>query len=519
MAKVAPATAAPGCASSPSPSARRCWRDLRSRIPRSCPRRASTATPRSPRTRRIEATRALSARPLTPLYDFSQADIVLSLDARLPGEPPRATSPTRASSPPPRPEEGALNRLYMAEHALLHHRRHGGPPPAREVRGHPRGGRRRGPGRGWPGRRARRRRRGQGARRVTAEQWIAAVASDLTRAAGRSLVVAGERQPAAVHALAHAINAALGNVGQDGALRRRPPPTSPGLAGSASWWRTSRPARWTRWSSPRGTRSTRCPRTRGWRSCWTRRRTERAKLTVHLHLALRGRDLRTARTGSSPRRTSWRRGAMAARWTARCPSPSRSSQPLFNGMPESELLALFLGRALPPGLPAAARLLARPVRRQRGLRVPLGALVSVGIVPGTTAAPWTRRNLGGRHRADQRVQARRGAGGRAVRDQLRRPTTRSSTAASPTSPGCRSCPTPSPSSSGTTRLLISPKTAERAERRARRRGGGRLRRPQAAGPGVDHAGPRGRRGDDAAGLRPHRPARDGRPRAWATTPT
>ena len=43
---------------------------------------------------------------------------------------------------------------------------------------------------------------------------IAAMARDLSRAAGRSAVVAGERQPAAVHALAAAINAALDNVGR-----------------------------------------------------------------------------------------------------------------------------------------------------------------------------------------------------------------------------------------------------------------------------------------------------------------
>ncbi len=41
-----------------------------------------------------------------------------------------------------------------------------------------------------------------------------AVADDLFRSRGRSLVLAGSRQPAAVHALAHALNAALGNAGR-----------------------------------------------------------------------------------------------------------------------------------------------------------------------------------------------------------------------------------------------------------------------------------------------------------------
>ncbi len=45
-------------------------------------------------------------------------------------------------------------------------------------------------------------------------KWAAAVARDLKANAGRSLVVAGPRQPAAVHAAAHAINHALGNAGQ-----------------------------------------------------------------------------------------------------------------------------------------------------------------------------------------------------------------------------------------------------------------------------------------------------------------
>lgn len=43
--------------------------------------------------------------------------------------------------------------------------------------------------------------------------WVSAVVDDLQAHAGASLVIAGEEQPAAVHVLAHAINDALGNVG------------------------------------------------------------------------------------------------------------------------------------------------------------------------------------------------------------------------------------------------------------------------------------------------------------------
>ncbi len=44
--------------------------------------------------------------------------------------------------------------------------------------------------------------------------WIAAMAKDLAAFRGKSLVVVGDNQPPAVHAIAHAINGALGNVGQ-----------------------------------------------------------------------------------------------------------------------------------------------------------------------------------------------------------------------------------------------------------------------------------------------------------------
>ncbi|HYL64044.1 MAG TPA: TAT-variant-translocated molybdopterin oxidoreductase [Candidatus Methylomirabilis sp.] len=54
---------------------------------------------------------------------------------------------------------------------------------------------------------------GSGTLSPAARKWLDAVASDLQKHHGSSLVVAGEFQPAEVHALAHAINAALGNVG------------------------------------------------------------------------------------------------------------------------------------------------------------------------------------------------------------------------------------------------------------------------------------------------------------------
>jgi MoCo/4Fe-4S cofactor protein with predicted Tat translocation signal len=44
--------------------------------------------------------------------------------------------------------------------------------------------------------------------------WVNAVARDLTAHKGSSIVIAGEQQPPFIHALAHAINAALDNVGK-----------------------------------------------------------------------------------------------------------------------------------------------------------------------------------------------------------------------------------------------------------------------------------------------------------------
>jgi len=47
-----------------------------------------------------------------------------------------------------------------------------------------------------------------------ASEWISKCAEDLLKNRGRSLVIAGHRQPQSVHLMVHAINAALGNIGK-----------------------------------------------------------------------------------------------------------------------------------------------------------------------------------------------------------------------------------------------------------------------------------------------------------------
>lgn len=54
------------------------------------------------------------------------------------------------------------------------------------------------------------------------EKWIVECAKDLAANAGACLVVTGHRQPAATHALVHAMNSALGNIGQTVELHAAP---------------------------------------------------------------------------------------------------------------------------------------------------------------------------------------------------------------------------------------------------------------------------------------------------------
>ncbi len=91
--------------------------------------------------------------------------------------------------------------------------------------------------------------------------WIEAVAADLTAHRGASVVVAGADQPAAVHALVHAINQALGNYGGDRLVRpaRRIRPAMPPAPRSRRSWRRCTGAMWTCSSSRDAIPSTTLP--------------------------------------------------------------------------------------------------------------------------------------------------------------------------------------------------------------------------------------------------------------------
>ena len=145
----------------------------------------------------------------TALYRFDKADVVLSLDADFLGFGPAQVRYTKDFSSKRRinTPSGELNRLYVAEpvptvtganadhHFALKAREvHAFASAVAAAIGVP----------------------GVAAGELPDEartKWAPAVARDLAAHRGRSVVVAGHFQPAAVHALARAMNDALGNTG------------------------------------------------------------------------------------------------------------------------------------------------------------------------------------------------------------------------------------------------------------------------------------------------------------------
>jgi len=152
-----------------------------------------------------EGARRVFGRPLESQYRFDLADVVVSLDADFLAAMPNSVRWSRdfASRRRLRTPEDRMSRLYIAEPC---------PSPTGSLADE-----------AVPARPTEIRRlaaailarlEGRADDRALSprqQRWVAAAAADLRT--GRGLVVAGDRQPAEVHALAHLINQAIGAVG------------------------------------------------------------------------------------------------------------------------------------------------------------------------------------------------------------------------------------------------------------------------------------------------------------------
>jgi Fe-S-cluster-containing dehydrogenase component/anaerobic selenocysteine-containing dehydrogenase len=150
--------------------------------------------------------------PLQPVHDFSKAKVVLSIDSDFLGSEPGNVAAQRGFAQA-RDPEGEMNRLYAVE-------------PTLSVTGSNADHRLRLASQDIPNylkalvtEIAGGAQLGQLSAAVAGAktdgipaQWLKAVAKDLNANRGRSLLVAGYRQPPAVHALVAAVNRLLGNV-------------------------------------------------------------------------------------------------------------------------------------------------------------------------------------------------------------------------------------------------------------------------------------------------------------------
>ncbi|MEZ4678555.1 MAG: TAT-variant-translocated molybdopterin oxidoreductase [Caldilineaceae bacterium] len=151
-------------------------------------------------------------RVVNPLYHLEKAQRIVSLDAdflsALPGSLTyaRAFADQRRVADAETPAAAQMNRLYVLEStptitgAKADHRL---PLQARQIEAYTQVLARL-LGVALPG--------NEPALPQSHQDWLAALARDLQAHAGSSLVIAGQEQPPNVHALAHAINAALNNV-------------------------------------------------------------------------------------------------------------------------------------------------------------------------------------------------------------------------------------------------------------------------------------------------------------------
>ena len=154
----------------------------------------------------VEGAKLAFGQPVETQYRLEGADVIVSLDADfLYAGFPGNVRYIRDYAKRRNPDAGEMNRLYVIEStpsstgAKAEHRL---PLRASEVEGFARtlaaalGA------------------SGAGAGSAESGKFAASLADDLKKHRGSSAVIVGDHQPPAVHALAHAINAALGNVGK-----------------------------------------------------------------------------------------------------------------------------------------------------------------------------------------------------------------------------------------------------------------------------------------------------------------
>jgi molybdopterin-containing oxidoreductase family iron-sulfur binding subunit len=140
-----------------------------------------------------------------PLHRLDRADVIVALDADFLGCGPAHLADVRRFAARRRPD-ASMNRLYVVESGLTptgakaDHRL---PVRAADVALVARG---LAAALGVPG-------AAPPQTDAVPQRWLDAVAADLRGHRGRSVVIAGERQSAEVQALAHVMNATLGNVG------------------------------------------------------------------------------------------------------------------------------------------------------------------------------------------------------------------------------------------------------------------------------------------------------------------
>ncbi|WP_224247404.1 TAT-variant-translocated molybdopterin oxidoreductase [Hyalangium gracile] len=333
-----------------------------------------------------EATRAVFGQPYTALYDFSKADIILSLDGDFLDSRPTNLTYARQFAHRRDPNMGKLNRLYVAEPrysitgGMADHRL---PVRSADILGVA-AAVARAVGGGAAGLAA-----AAGAKSAApanAEQWIAAVAADLRNAEGNCLVVAGERQPAAVHALAHALNVALGSVGKTVSYVPAIAENT-GLAGIRELVNDIKAGTVdtlviTAWNPVYS-----LPADAGLAELLDpAKNPNRARLNV-IYTSLFEDETSALVDWFIPaahQLESWTDGR-SVDGTVSIAQPL--IQPLFNGVPESELLAVFLDEPFRPSYQLLRDFWRGQAAGIADFESHWEQLVSVGIVPGSTATP------------------------------------------------------------------------------------------------------------------------------------